>query len=75
LFPGGRKSSPGCSASSASNHGSYRTANKSAAHYPRSATHGRTTGSSIRTPATPYSCRYGNDSGDNANQPPKITHC
>ena len=47
LFAGGHKSGPGCSASSASNDGSYRTADESAAHYPHTTTHSGTPGSSV----------------------------
>jgi hypothetical protein len=49
LFAGGQKSSPGCSASSASSHGSYWTGDQSAAQHPGSATNSRTPGRPIGT--------------------------
>ena len=47
LFAGGHNSSPGCSASSASSDGSYRTGGESAAYYPRSTTPSGTPRSSV----------------------------
>ena len=62
LVAGGQKSSPGCSASSASNDSSYRTGDESAAYYPRSTTHSGTPGSSVSRCATQRSGSQSNNS-------------
>jgi hypothetical protein len=62
LFARGQKSSPSCSASSASSDGSYRTGDESAAYYPRSTTHSGTPGSSVSRCATQRSGSQSNNS-------------